>query len=448
MLRSAITILALVLASCEMTPKAKVSEPVLVPDTEQKLTSQEDPLPAPRTGDTPDKIDHHFCTDSIYGKFLQKKYSQEAQKKLRGIRSWSKRRSFKRSISHISRHRARHRLAHSDTNEISANFPIVINEKVEKWIHYFEGRGKITFMKWMVRRASYREILVPLLQEEGLPSELEFLAMIESGFNNIAYSRARATGTWQFMAATARVYGLKVNYWIDERRDPVKSTRAAARYLKDLYEDFGDWYLAISAYNAGPGKIRRAMRKLRTRNFWSIANSRYIRTETKNYIPKMLAAMIIASEPEKHGFEIVPSVYNFTPQATVDVAHPSRLEEIASKLAIPPKILKRWNPELIKNITPPLHRIGGKPYPLRIPSNYVARFMEVAPSLERLSIKDVQMHRIRPGETLSQIARIYRVSVQKILRMNPNLRPRLLRPGRKIAIPIPAVVSKKNSDTA
>ncbi len=446
MLRYTLLVLASILASCKLL---QGPEPVAIETLAPPVPElAKEPEPSSLEEEQLEKSDHHFCTDSIYGVFLQKKYRRQAQRHLRKIRDWSKRRSFKRSMSHISRHQARYRLAHSETTDISSNFPVVMNEKVEKWIHYFKGRGKVTFMKWMVRRASYREILIPLLQEEGLPSELEFLAMIESGFNNIAYSRARATGTWQFMAGTARLYGLRVNYWIDERRDPVKSTRAAARYLKDLYAKFGDWYLAISAYNAGPGKIRRAIRKLKTKDFWSIANSRYIRTETKNYIPKMLAALIIASEPEKHGFQIVPSIHNFTPHATVTVPHPARLDEIAQKLAIPKKLLKRWNPELIKGITPPLHRIGGKPYPLRIPISYTEKFAAVSQSLEKLRIMDVKMHRIRPGETLSHIARNYRVSVQKILRLNPKIRPRLLRPGRKIAIPIPAIVTKKNSDTA
>ena len=228
----------------------------------------------------------------------------------------------------------------------------------------------------------------------------------------------------------------------------MKSTVAAARYLKDLYSQFDDWYLAISAYNAGPGKIRRAIRKVKSRSFWDIANSRYIRAETKNYIPKMLAAMIIASEPEKHGFQIVGSVKNFTPGTTVPVDHPARLTDIAKKLDIPNKLLRQWNPELVKGVTPPLHRIGNQPYPLRIPYNYLDKFAAIYPSLDELEIKDVKMHRIKRGETLSQIARNYRVSIKKILNMNPKLRPRRLRPGKKIAIPVPAVVTKKKRETA
>lgn len=394
------------------------------------------------------EISPRFCSDSIYGLYLSRTYRNKEREKLRQVRGWQKRRNFKRGIKHTVRHHANRALDHDDSSQPQLRFPVVEHPKVDKWIHYFETDGRSTFTKWLVRSENYKSVLLPLLQESGLPKELIFLAMIESGFNNIAYSRARATGTWQFMAGTARLYGLKINYWIDERRDPVKATIAAANFLKDLYGTFDDWYLAMAAYNAGPGRINRAIRRLKTRDFWKIAESRYIRSETKNYVPKMLAALQIASNPSKYGFIYKPSLYEYTPNATVTVKRPIRLDEIADALDIPKKYLRRWNPELIKGITPPLNRLGGHPYKLRIPQRYVEQFAAIKPTLAHLEIKDVKMHKIRRGETLSQIARRYKVSLKKLMRMNPKLRPKRLRPGKKIAIPIPAVITKSQQKTA
>lgn len=383
-----------------------------------------------------------FCTDSIYGQYLNKQIHAEAKKELRTIRGWRKRKQFKRNIKHEVRHQAKTALDHTENSSAMSSFPVVRNPKVDRWIHYFESEGRSTFMKWLVRSENFKEILLPLLREKGLPQELFFLAMIESGFNNRAYSHASATGTWQFMSGTARLYGLQVNYWLDERRDPVKSTIAAANYLKDLYTQFGDWYLAIASYNAGPGRINRAIRRLKTRDFWKIANSRHIRSETKNYVPKMLAALHIAQNPEKYGFYYQPSTADYTPGSTVEIGRPVKLADVSKELDIPLKLLRRWNPELIKGITPPLHRIGGKFYSLRLPQEYISTFQSIETKLAQLEIKDVKIHRIRRGETLSTIARRYKVSLRKILKMNPRLRPRRLRPGKKIAIPIPAVITK------
>ncbi|SME88445.1 lytic transglycosylase domain-containing protein [Pseudobacteriovorax antillogorgiicola] len=427
-------------ASCT-TPSSKI---VNLPAGQQSAAL---PSPEPFVPEPPKERDQRFCTDSIYGQYLKKHYRAAASKELRSIRGWRQRRQFKRKIKHEVRHHAKIALDHSEGVVTSESFPVVRNPKVDRWIHYFENEGRSTFMKWLVRSENFKGILLPLLKEDGMPQELLFLAMIESGFNNRAYSRARATGTWQFMSGTARIYGLRVNYWLDERRDPVKSTVAAAKYLKDLYTDFGDWYLAIASYNAGPGRINRAIRRLKTRDFWTIAESRYIRSETKNYVPKMLAALNIARNPQKYGFYYIPSANDYTPRASVTVDRPVKLSDVAQKLNIPAKYLQRWNPELIKGITPPLHRIDGQPYRIRIPENYVQQFEAIKPTLAFLEIKDVKMHRIRRGETLTHIARRYKVPLRKIMKMNPNLSPRRLRPGKKIAIPIPAIITRSKPKT-
>ena len=179
----------------------------------------------------------------------------------------------------------------------SQTFPIVQNPYVQKWLDFFtvNKRGRRTFEKWMARSTRYIPIIKPILQEHGMPEDLIYLSMIESGFNPRAYSHAHAVGPWQFIRATGKRYGLNVEFWIDERRDIYKSTHAAARYLKDLYTMFGSWYLAAAAYNAGEGKVLRAVKRDQTRDFWKLErNKRNFRAETRNYVPKIIAAAIIA----------------------------------------------------------------------------------------------------------------------------------------------------------
>jgi hypothetical protein len=231
-------------------------------------------------------------------------------------------------------------------------FPLTHNESVEKWIRFFTTRGRSHFQKWIERGQQYRTITEQILSAEGLPKELFYLAMIESGFSNHAYSRARATGMWQFMKGTAQLYGLNINHWVDERRDPYKATLAASRFLKDLYNLFGDWHLAMAAYNAGPGKIQKAIRGVRTADFWRIAASKYIRRETKDYVPKIMAAIHIHQNLESYGFTLAENVAVF-PHKSVKVERPIKLAELAVKLNVSDADLTSWNPSLTQAYTPP-----------------------------------------------------------------------------------------------
>src|SRR3989338_4539642 len=182
------------------------------------------------------------------------------------------------------------------------NIPLVMNDQVQGWLDYFQGRGRVHFERYLRRSGKYTQMMRQVLKSEGMPGDLVYLSMIESGFNPHAYSSARATGAWQFIYETGRRYGLKVDSWVDERRDPEKSTVAAAKYLKDLYDRFNNWYLAAAGYNAGEGKIGRAIRKYATEDFWEIAEQKYLKRETKDYVPKLIAAALIAKDPEKYGF--------------------------------------------------------------------------------------------------------------------------------------------------
>src|SRR5512138_2640421 len=183
-----------------------------------------------------------------------------------------------------------------------SDIPLTLNSKVEYFVRYFQTSGRNAFSRWLSRSERYIPMMKEVLKKEGLPEDLVYLAMIESGFSPHAYSVAAAVGPWQFMSATGKRYALRIDQWIDERRDPLKSSVAAALYLKELYSLFNnDWYLAAAGYNAGENKILRAIDMYNTRDFWEISRGSYLKRETKDYVPKLLAAAIIAKEPAKYG---------------------------------------------------------------------------------------------------------------------------------------------------
>lgn len=182
------------------------------------------------------------------------------------------------------------------------DFPITINSRVEQWVDYFTGRGRKHFAKYLERSEFFVPYIVPLLKQNGMPTDLVYQAMIESGFNNFARSHAKAVGPWQFISGTGKRYGLAVNWWLDERRDVRKSTLAAIEYMKDLYVMFQSWELASAAYNAGEAKIARAIQRYGSRDFWVLSRQRYLRPETRNYVPKIIAAALIAKNREQFGF--------------------------------------------------------------------------------------------------------------------------------------------------
>ncbi|HRK01522.1 MAG TPA: transglycosylase SLT domain-containing protein [Oligoflexia bacterium] len=183
------------------------------------------------------------------------------------------------------------------------DYPVIVNPRVEHWISYFTGKGRRYFTKYLERGRYFIPEIAKVLRASNMPQDLVYLAMIESGFNNSARSHAKAVGPWQFIRGTGRRYGLAIDYWLDERRDTRKSTMAAIKYLRELYEEFGSWELAAAGYNAGEGKVRRAIAKYKTSDFWQIARHRFFRPETRDYVPKIMAAAIISKNPEQFGFE-------------------------------------------------------------------------------------------------------------------------------------------------
>lgn len=377
-------------------------------------------LPAEPTGD------EGICSDDIYTTYLKQQFRQIASKAGTPLR----RDSDNQALSY-----ARRRLI-GPTTPYFGGIPIVANEQVDRWIHYFKTSGRSEFIKWLVRGETVRRMVQPILQDSGVPVEFFYLAMVESGFSNRAYSRKRATGTWQFMPATARNYGLAINHWVDERRDPVKSTIAAANYLRDLYDRLGDWYLAMAAYNAGPGKVRRAMRAARTRDFWTMARTQYLARETKSYVPKVLAAVLLASDMRTHGFDVTDRAQEWViPETEVIVQRPIRLAELAKLLDVPLQLVKSWNPELIQGITPP----GRTNYALRLAPQLAMRYQQIEHELTELKVSDVRLHTIQDGETLRGIAKRYKVGVGEIMSLNPRLKAHKLRIGHSLAVPVPSI---------
>ena len=227
-----------------------------------------------------------------------------------------------------------------------SDIPLTLNSKVNYFINFFQYKGHASFAKWLSRSERYIPMMQEILRKEGMPEDLVYLAMIESGFATHAVSVANAVGPWQFISGTGRRYDLKINDWIDERRDPIKSTVAAALYLKALYAMFNnDWYLAAAGYNAGENKILRAINMYDTRDFWEISKGSYLKRETKDYVPKLLAAAIIAKDPVKYGFADIAYLPAMDLD-TVEITSRTDLDLISRLTDVPINILKELNPEL------------------------------------------------------------------------------------------------------
>ena len=236
------------------------------------------------------------------------------------------------------------RLAYLNTIIPESDMPIILNKPVLNWIKYFQTKGRKVITKWLYKGPLFIPTIQQILSSHNLPLDLVYLSMIESGFNNKAYSFMRASGAWQFMTRTGREYGLSITPWIDERRNLVKATHAAAKYLRNLYKVYNNWYLSIAAYNAGEGKINTSIRRYKSKDFWHLTKFRYLKNETKNFVPKYLAALIIAKSPEKFGFFIPKSnspSNSLLPSETITLDLPKTISilELSKKINISYKLL-------------------------------------------------------------------------------------------------------------
>ena len=286
------------------------------------------------------------------------------------------------------------------------DMPVVWNERVENAITYLQTIARKPFERYLSRSGKYIPLMEKIIKEKGLPHDLVYLPLIESGFNCKAYSWAHAVGPWQFISSTGRLYNLKRNTWYDERRDFVKSTYAACNFLKSLYERYGDWLLALAAYNGGPGRVDRTIQKQNTKDFWKLD----LRKQTEDYVPLYLAATIIAKDPTKYGFEV-----EYEKPVEFDVVNMERstdLKAIAQALNVSVDTIKELNPELLRGVTPP--QIKG--YELRIPKGGKDIF-----ALKQKEIPEQKgyfLHKVKKGETVSAIAEKYGVSPFSIVEEN------------------------------
>jgi membrane-bound lytic murein transglycosylase D len=330
------------------------------------------------------------------------------------------------------------------------DIPIIMNAKVEQFIQYFQTDIRERFVTYLSRSRRYIPSMRKLLKEQGLPEDLVYIALIESGFDPSAYSRSKASGPWQFISWTGKRYGLKVNWWVDERRDPEKSTIAAAKHLKDLYERFACWYLAAASYNAGENKIVRAMKRYRTDDFWLLTKSQYLKRETKNYVPQMIAAALIAKDPEKYGFTDVeyqePLHYE-----KMKVSELTGLSLIAKACETTLEEIKDLNPEILRGVTPP----NEPDYEIKIPFGKKDVFLKNFESLQSVESFQFKTHSVKNGETLAGIARAYRVDLDPLLEINDLKKTSRISKGTTLLIPLskdeqikPLAVAKKKNGKA
>lgn len=327
--------------------------------------------------------------------------------------------------------------------------PLAVNDHVLRWIDYFTGSpgARDQFSRYLQRSGRYLDLMRAELRRQGMPEDLVYVALIESGFRNQAHSHASAVGTWQFIRATGQRYGLLINHHIDERRDPEKAVGAAAKYLKDLYNEFGDWYLAMAGYNAGEGRVRQAIRNYGNRDFWYLSRQRNaFRPETRDYVPKYIAATIIASDPARFGIRHVsyddPLAYD---AATIRGQVP--LEAVAEACGTPFETIADLNAELYGGVTPPGH------YQVRLPAGtakaFRSRFARVMKNYRDHPVTQTQFlrYRIRRGDSLGRIANRHRVSVRRLMAVNRLHSPRHLRAGRVLNIPQTVRVRRQSTAT-
>jgi membrane-bound lytic murein transglycosylase D len=307
----------------------------------------------------------------------------------------------------------------------------VINDpKVRLFIKQYTTTAKGQFQTLLARSGKYMPMISKVLTDEGLPEELGYLALVESELLVNARSQFGAVGLWQFVPATGRQYGLRIDDWVDERRDPIKSTRAAASYLKELHSYYGRWFLVTAAYNAGPGIINKALQNSRANDFWDIKKKSQLREETRNFVPKFVAMALIANDPKKYGFENIPyqEPLEFD---EVEAEGLLKIDDIAEMSESDMATIKELNPALLHNLTPP----GEKGYPIRVPVGKAQVFAKANDNLKGPESRSARLltHEVKRGETLVTIARRYGQAVKMLMQLN-GLTTQHLQIGQKIKV--------------
>ncbi|HVO95058.1 MAG TPA: transglycosylase SLT domain-containing protein [Terriglobales bacterium] len=308
---------------------------------------------------------------------------------------------------------------------------VVNNPKVRHFIKYYSTTARRSFQELLARSGKYLPMISKVLSQEGLPEEFAYLALLESNFIVTTISPSGAVGLWQFVPTTARQYGLRIDEWVDERRDPVKSTRAAAAYLKDLHQYFGRWYVTTAAYNAGQGAIDRAMQSSGAKDFWSLSEKARLTDETRNFVPKFVAIALIASEPEKYG---LGSILYAAPldYEEVELPRPMKLESIAELADSDTSTIQELNPALLRSTTPPAERPFRINLPVGRSTVYLARLNERVKEKES-DASQVVTYEVRRGDTLFSIARYFGQEVRALMEFN-GLTTARLSIGQKLRI--------------
>jgi membrane-bound lytic murein transglycosylase D len=402
-----------VLAACTVQP-----EPVVGPSPDAEVSLAEEPLAAEPTAVDPlpeevveeaDAVDREPAPEAFVGPT-----DDEIDRTLRGLLGDD-------PVGMVR-----------DPHDVENRLPLETNDRVEAWINYFQNVIPERFQIYLERKSRFEPMIREKLREHGMPQDLIYLSLIESGMSPNAYSRAAAVGLWQFIRSTGRMYDLEVSFWVDERRDPEKATEAALRYLSDLHEQFGSWYLAAAAYNGGPGRVSRGLARTGGGTFWDLADARLLRSETRNYVPKIIAAAIIGHDPERYGF------HGLQPESPiafeiVTVPDATSFDVLAEAAGTDEETIRDLNPQFPQRVTPPDREVQ-----LKVPAGtgpvFETRYALV-PADERVTWT---FHVVARGQTLGGIGDAYGVSVTALRAANGNIDPRRLQIGQRLVIPRPA----------
>ncbi len=319
--------------------------------------------------------------------------------------------------------------AEEELKQTHSDLPLVLNDSVASYINFFSTRGRGTLEHALIRSGRYRDMISRIFKEEGVPQDLIYLAQAESGFHPLALSRAGARGMWQFMASRATGYGLSRNWWVDDRQDPEKATRAAARHLKDLHNQFGDWYLAMAAYNSGPGTVQAAVQRTGYADFWELYRRNVLPQETKNYVPIIVAVTIMAKNPAQYGLESLTLDPPLRPD-TVKVDYPVDLRLVAECVDSSLDTIQELNPSLLRMTTP-----KDASFELHLPPGSKDKFQQAIAAIPPDKRVWWRYHRVVAGDTLAAVARKYHTTPNAIAQVN-NLDEGELVADSKLIIPV------------
>jgi len=320
--------------------------------------------------------------------------------------------------------------AEAEVKETHSDLPLMMTDPVASYINYFSTRGRGTLESALARGGRYQQMIQRILSEEGVPQDLIYLAQAESGFHPLAVSRAGARGMWQFMSSRARGYGLERNWWVDERQDPEKATRAAARHLRDLYNEFGDWYLAMAAYNSGPGTVQNAVKRTGYADYWELYKRNVLPKETRNYVPIILAVTIMAKNPLQYGLEDV-TPERPVPYDTIKIDYPVDLRLAAECVDVSASTLQDLNPGLLRWTTP-----KNQSFELHLPAGTKERYVTEISSIPPEMRVWWRYHSVAPGETLVSLAHQYRTNPRTIAQANGLTEDEQLPAEAKLIIPV------------